>query len=150
MRYIAETLAALAIITSLATGVGAAPWSDEAAIPADELQPAVVRPDEQVEILSTLDSVRALTTKRQGRVRSEVVGDKYIIIVHDTTAHVGTLAGETLDYAQRALSLGPYAPNATASEVEKRQGGCVHDLCVLATQCGNKCSFCYPVLCYQG
>jgi hypothetical protein len=71
------------------------------------------------------------------------------MIDHARTAHIGTLAGEALDYAQQKLQLGAYAPQRDRPEVEKRAAlySCSHDLCIIATTCGSDCMLCYPVVC---
>ncbi|KAI0134620.1 hypothetical protein BJ170DRAFT_207814 [Xylariales sp. AK1849] len=106
---------------------------------------AMIRDD--AEILHTLGEVQAMNEKYEGDVRSEVVEGKHILIKHNTTAHIGTLAGEALDYAQKAIGVGPYV---SANEGILIKGGeliCHWITCLKVADCGLACRFCYMFHC---
>ncbi|RKU48505.1 hypothetical protein DL546_006003 [Coniochaeta pulveracea] len=149
MKFLGLAATTATLVTLAAGAVGKLDVGDLSPFRLTSFNPAAVLPNDKLQILSSLDDVRAITKAYGGNVRSEVVGDKHIMIDHARTAHIATLAGDALDYAQQKLQLGAYAPNVTASEVEKRaaQESSSHNLCVIATTCGANCMFCYPVIC---
>ena len=96
-------------------------------------------------IVSTLDEARSMNAQYDGDVRVENVNGTFAMIKHSTTEHIGTLEGDALAYLTDGIR--KRDDGIRGRTVGPPTDPCVHRTCVLFTQCGTACTFCYPVVC---
>ncbi|KAB5542375.1 hypothetical protein GE09DRAFT_1225312 [Coniochaeta sp. 2T2.1] len=153
IKFLLHTLAFVAAIIPSSV-LAAPPTPHDSSLPPTarltSFNPAFLKPDSEVAVLTTLDSALALNAQYDRRVRNEVVGDRHVVIYEsdDNSTHVGTLAGEALEMALWGLNgTTNTAVAGAAGEEEKTCDaacvGCKRNWCFTIFACGKGCIFCY-------